>query len=110
MGIWKQLRNLLGGEAKDDGIYLYVRLYKVPGRPSPDDEIVQIRLNPRNDISTNDDGERYVRKIAVGSKTFRRAEIVVYFDTNHRPQRSEIDNGELVGKKDYDAYLAKTRS
>lgn len=108
MNIVQRLKKIIAGsnEQKDNGLYFYIRVYKISGRPSADDEIVQIRINVMNDISS-DDEQRFVRKVVVGPKTFRRAEFLVYLDRNNRPGKQEIENGEFVSKEVYEAYLAQ---
>lgn len=110
MGLWTTLKNVLfgsGGGGPDDGLYFYVRLYNVPNRQSPDDEIVKVRINSKNDISLSESGDYFVRKMIVGNRKFKRAEMTLYFDGRKSLKDSEIDNGELVNKAAYEAYMAQ---
>jgi len=109
MGFLKSIGRMLfgGSQSKQDGLYFYVRLYKLPNRQSPDDEMVEIRLHPYNDLSLNDDDHYFVRKVAVGPKSFRRAEISLTFDKNRTLIEAHVDGGELVEQEDYLKYLDK---
>jgi hypothetical protein len=91
---------------QDGGLYFYIRLYKTPRQPSPDDEIIRLRVHPHNDLSTDDDGHLFLRKTVSGSHTFRRADLVLYFDDQHRLKGHEIDGGELSTDEEYNRYLA----
>jgi hypothetical protein len=107
MGFWKTISGFLfgGRPPASKGLVFYVRLHKLPNRQSPDDEIIAIRIHPHNDLSLNDDGQYFVRKVAVGPKTFRRAEVMLTFDKGRKLIDSEVDGGELVEEEDYEAYL-----
>lgn len=107
MGLWKRIRDMFAGagsKTSDGGLYYYVRIYKMPHQESPDDEIVKLRINPMNDLSTTDDGQYFVRKVVAGSRTFKRAEVELYFDKQRRLIDYQVDNGDLVEEEDYLAY------
>ena len=107
MSKWASFRKMIFGseELKDDGAkYFYVRLYNKPNESTPTDEIVRLRINTNNDLSQDDDGDSYVRKTVVGSKQMKRAELVVYFDSNRSLIHHEITGGELVREADYEVY------
>lgn len=91
--------------SRDGGLYFHVRLYNIPGRESPDDEIVQIRINPSNDVSLDDDGNYFVRKDVVGTRKFRRGELLVFFDITRQIKDVEVTGGVLVATDDYEEYL-----
>lgn len=109
----KGLRNLFSGgdnnqqspRSKDSGAYYYVRVYRMPGRATDKDEIVQVRIDMNNDLSRDDDGALFVRKNVTGPKTFARTEARFFFDTKRVLVGSEVDNGEVVKAEDYQAYL-----
>ncbi len=111
MGFWSNLAKSIfgsassGGLGPDGGMYFYVRLYQVPGKQSPQDEIVELRVHPHNDLSLGDDGNYFVRKTVVGNKHFRRAELVIYFDKRRGVRDHEISGGKLVTAREYDAYV-----
>lgn len=109
MGFWRNLaKSIFGSDGPgrgDGGLYFYVRLHQIPGKQSPQDEIVEIRVHPHNDLSLNDDGTYFVRKTVVGNKHFRRAELVIHFDKRRGIRDHEISGGELVTARDYDAYV-----
>lgn len=109
MGFWNNLAKSIFGRSSssgpDGGMYFYVRLYHVPGRPSPQDEIVEIRVHPHNDLSLGDDGNYFVRKTVVGNKNFRRADLTIHFNKRRQIAEHDISGGELVTAKEYDAYV-----
>ena len=109
MGFWKTISGFLFGSRQptSKGLYFYVRLHKLPNRQSPDDEIIELRLNSYNDLSLNDDGNYFVRKVAVGPKSFRRAEIMLTFDKGRKLIDTEVNGGELVEQEYYLGYLEK---
>ncbi len=108
--MWGRIRRLLAGSEKDSGLYFYVRVYQRPRQASPNDEIVKIRVHPTNDISKTDDGQRFVRKTVVGSKTFRRAEATLYLNAQNRLIDHHIENGELAGREEYEVFLAQDQT
>lgn len=96
------LKNLFGGgsggQYADDGIYIYVR-------PRGCEEVIQVRLNPRNDLSRHEDGGFFVRKIARGNhRCFNPVDMTLYFNDNRQLTSNDISGGELVGKDTYDAW------
>lgn len=97
------LKNLFGGgggkQSSDVGIYVYVR-------PRGCEEVIQIRLNPNNDLSRNEDGKLFVRKIARGSyRCFNPIEMTLYFNDNRQLVSHEIDRaGEVVDEAAYNAW------
>ncbi len=96
------LKNLFGGGPKspsDRGIYFYVK-------PKRCEEIVRIRIDTYNDLSISDDGGYWVRKVASAIRCPFQAEVTLYFDKGRRLTESQVENGELVDKDDYDNYLA----
>lgn len=108
MGFLRNIRSLFGGgnTAQDAGMYLYVKVYKVPNRPSPEDEIVQLRLNPYSDLSEDDEGNLFTKKTVVGTRSFRRAEITVFFDNKRHIRDSEVSGGEVATEEDFKRYQA----
>jgi hypothetical protein len=103
------LKRLFGGgqprRTPDEGLYFYVRLYNVPGKPREDDEIVEIRINKMNDISRDDEGNLFVRKDVAGKRKFRRGELLLYFDEKRNVRDHEVSGGELVSPEAYEEYL-----
>lgn len=95
-----------GGQKPDKNTqYFYVRVYKAPNRPSDTDEIVEIRVDLVNDLSLDDDGGYFSRKAVVGSRTFKKAELRLYYAADRSLRDMEVENGELVERADYDRYL-----
>ena len=97
------LKNLFGGgqPTGDRGIYVYVRL-KQSG------EIVQLRLTPGYDISKDDNGKLFSRKLVVGtrSRSYIKAEVTLYFSNQYQVIDADIDGGELSTRGDYEEQQA----
>lgn len=114
IGMLKGLRNFLfgGGGSKNANAELhYIRVYRKPNQPTDTDEIVQVRLDLRNDLSSEPDSDTlFARKAITGPKTFSRTEAMFYYDRERRMVEAEVENGELVSKEDYEAYLAANTS
>ena len=110
MSFWSKLSksifgsNSMGG-GRDGGLYYYVRVYHVPGRTSPQDEIVEIRIHSHNELSLQEDGNYFVRKTVVGNKNFRRAELTLTFSARRKVIDHEVSGGEMVTAEEYDAYI-----
>lgn len=100
------LKNLFGGDgdgqSKDGGQYFYVQ-------PRGCEEVVEVRINPANDLSTREEGNGYfVRKTVRGThRCFNPAEMTLYFDGNKSFTSHEMSGGELVTREDYDAWQEK---
>ncbi len=59
--------------------------------------IVRVRIDPRNDLSLNDDSSGYLlRKIIVDDTCFSRIEMVLTFDLNRRETDATITGGTFV--------------
>jgi len=103
MGIFKKIANLLtGGGAsggQDRGIYVYVKLRR-------SGEIVRLRVDPINDVSADDEGQRFTRKLAMGQRSFDRVEATIYFDNNNRVTNAEMSGAELSTREAYEAQKA----
>ncbi|NDJ86222.1 MAG: hypothetical protein GYB66_10080 [Chloroflexi bacterium] len=111
MGLWKTIRSMFSGggtRATGDNVrYLYVRLYQFPGRPTAEDEVVEVRLDLMNSLSMDDDGQYFTRKIVAGPRQFKQAEMTLYFDRNRQLIEHTVDGGELVDRQAYVDYLAR---
>lgn len=105
--MFKRLQNLLSSSAPptNKGIYFYVQVYRLPHQPSEGDEVVQVRIDPMNEVSLSDEGEYFVRKEVVGPKTFRRATLTLHFNAQRRLTGSEVEQGVLTDQAAYEAYL-----
>lgn len=85
----------------DDGIYLYVR-------PTGCEEVIQVRLNPRNDLTISEQGGYFVQKVARGThRCFNPVEMTLYFDQSRKLTNNDISGGELVEAAEYTAWQAK---
>ncbi|MBN2303845.1 MAG: hypothetical protein JXQ72_05180 [Anaerolineae bacterium] len=98
------LRKLFGGGSDQggntEGMYFYVRALRTG-------EVIQIRIHRINDLSMTDDQQGYyVRKVAVGRRSFDRIEMEAHFDKNRKFLSADVQGGELVEREDYDAFLS----
>ncbi len=105
MGFLKKLFG--GGQSRSsdaDGLYFYVRAKRT-------NEVIALRINRANDLSiTDDQNGYYVRKIAVGQRSFDRIECEFWFDKDRHFVSAEIAGGELVDREDYDDFVAAQSS
>jgi hypothetical protein len=88
-----------GSSSSEDhgGEYVYIKIRRTG-------EIVQLRINKGNEISQDDDGQLFVRKLVMGQRSFERIEATIYFDSSYRVKDADLPGGEL---SDRDAYLAQ---
>jgi hypothetical protein len=98
------LKRLLGGggsaRSKGDndpnGIILYIKVRKCGA-------IARVRIDTRNDLSLDDDGETYVvRKQVVDNVCYGMAELEMHFDGNRAETSRHVENGEIVTREDYE--------
>lgn len=106
----KGLQRFLSGNNRNNqkAEYHYVQIYRAPNRPSENDEIVEIRVDLANDLSLDDDGGYFSRKVVVGPKSFKQAELLLYYDMGRMLRNAEVANGKVATRADYEAYLAST--
>lgn len=100
------LKNLFGGgggrsAAGDDRRTL---IYYV--RPKRCQEVVVVRVDLMNDLSLNDDGGYFCRKIARAMRCPFPAELHIDFDRNHKVTQIGVQDGELVERADYETWAA----
>lgn len=96
------LKKLFGGMGNpgDPGLYYYVR-------PQGSEEVVRVRINRNNDLSLADDGKTFwVHKVVMGTTSFQRVELDLFFDKNRQLTDSDVSGGDLVKKADYDNWMA----
>jgi hypothetical protein len=100
MDFLKKLFGGMGGAGGDAGLYYYVR-------PTGSEEVVRVRINRNNDLSLADDGKTFwVHKVVMGTKSFQRVELDLYFNQNRQLSSSEVSGGDLVKEADYQAWVA----
>ncbi|HEY1015137.1 MAG TPA: hypothetical protein VGE07_20700 [Herpetosiphonaceae bacterium] len=74
----------------DEGLQLLVRCDRCQA-------LIRLRIDGRNDLSLNDEGDGYfVRKTLVDDRCFRRIELEMTFDLARRPTGHSIANGTLL--------------
>ncbi|RMF76304.1 MAG: hypothetical protein D6737_20410 [Chloroflexi bacterium] len=95
------LKKLFGGGQSADAQFFYVR-------PGGCDDVIRLRINLNNDLSKNDDGTYFVRKVISPSnwRCDRGGEINLYFDSSKNFIEAATTKVELVSKEDYDAWIA----
>lgn len=60
-------------------------------------EIIQGRINLNNDLSLDESGSYYVRKVLMGSeRCFERLEVVLQFDAARKLQSKHVNGGTFV--------------
>ncbi len=107
MKFFRELARRLSGTPStaaqgDIGMYYYVKARR-------SGEVIRIRINPNNDLSLNDEDSGYfVRKVAVGTRSFERVELEVSYDKNRNVINAEVQGGTLVDRAAYDADQAQT--
>lgn len=85
------------GSTGDVGIYYYIRCDRCG-------EVIQVRINPHNDLSQNDDGSGFfVRKTIVGNRCYSRIEAELLYDRNRNLADSVIGGGTLTDREAYEA-------
>lgn len=98
------LKRFLGGESRpsakadDDpnAIILYIRVKKCGA-------IARVRVDIRNDLSMDDDGESYVvRKQVMDNVCYGMTELEMHFDCNHHEVSRTIENGEFVTRAEWE--------
>jgi hypothetical protein len=105
MKFFRTLARLLSGTPAraaqgDIGMYYYVKVRR-------SGEVIRIRINPNNDLSLTDDESGYfVRKVAVGTRSFERVELEVTYDKHRNVINIEVQGGTLVDQAAYEADQA----
>ncbi len=100
MGLWDRVRQALGGrrpEAGDVSAYwVYVRCGKCG-------ETIRTRVDLRNDLSPQEEGEGYfTHKTLIGRKRcFNPVEVYLYFDANRQLIERVIEGGSFIEAADY---------
>jgi hypothetical protein len=93
------LKSLFGGGSSGDdpnALYVYVKILR-------SGEVVRLRIHKGNDVSVNDEGERFVRKLVMGNQSFERVDATIYFDNQFRVTHADMPGGEIVTKAEYGA-------
>lgn len=100
MNILRQVANLFAGKSPvsgDVGLYYFVKCNRCG-------EVIQVRINPMNDLSAADDGHGlFTRKTIVGRRCYNRIEAEFNYDSNRKLTNTEISGGTLVDKAAFQA-------
>lgn len=74
----------------DDGIYLRIQCRRCG-------TIVPIRIDPRNELSLNDEETGYlVRKVVVDDRCYSRIEVCLTFDLKRHQTSATVEGGSLA--------------
>ncbi len=99
MGFLNSLKSIFsssGGSAAS-GYWVYVRCRRCG-------EAIRTRINLQNDLSPNDDEGYTVTKTLVGDRRcFERIEVTLIFDANRRLVGQEIQRGDFISAKEFEA-------
>jgi hypothetical protein len=84
------------GDNDPNALFLYVKIRKCGA-------IARVRVDMRNDLSLDDDGENYVvRKQAVDNVCYGMADVELRFDNNRHEISRNAENGEFVNREAWD--------
>ena len=90
-----------GSGQSNDAYYIYVQ-------PKMCQEIVEVRINMKNDLSPTEDYSGYwVRKVASATRCPFQAEMTLYFDKSRKLLSREIENGEFVTQEAYMQFVGE---
>ena len=82
------------GAEPDGGLYVFVRCDNCH-------EVIRARVNPTSDLSLQEDGRYFVRKVLVGTRCFRPIEARLHYaDTRGTLVEREADGGTYVDGPD----------
>jgi hypothetical protein len=96
------IKSIFGGGGSssggDGGLYFYVK-------PRGCEEVVQIRINPNNDLSISEGGGYFVQKTVRGAhRCFNPAEMTLHFDKSKKLSSQEVTGGEFVDEEAFEAW------
>jgi hypothetical protein len=98
------LKNLFGGgrsgRGDDRAIFLYVR-------PKRCNQIVQVRVDLYNELSQDDGGGYFIRKVVQAVRCPFPAELHAHFDNNRRLIETIVEDGEVVSEAEYENWQAE---
>ena len=99
MGFLDSLKSLFaGGGAQDEsGYWVYVRCRRCG-------EVINTRIDLRNDLSQGEEEGYVITKTLVGDKLcFERIEVTLTFDENRRMVGREITRGDFITAEEFEA-------
>lgn len=99
------LKKLFGGSGGGDkrSLHIYVR-------PKRCNQIVEVRIDLYNDLSQDDEGGYFVRKVAQAARCPFPAELMLHFDSRRILRESQVENGEIVSEEEYTAWVGERES
>lgn len=105
MGISEFLKSLFSPSKADNyvvhdgrGLYVFIRCDKCG-------EKIQLRLRKTDEIQRNQNPKEFqffVQKMVMGTECFNRMETRIEFDKNYNVVNSQISNGKLITKDEYE--------
>jgi len=85
-----------GRSAHDDALIYYVKGYKC-------NAITRVRIDPRSELSRDDDDTFFVRKVVVDNQCYGKVEIELRFDGSYQEISRRITGGEFTSQEEWQA-------
>ena len=76
---------------KNEGNFLLARV-----RTSRNSEVIPVRLSKSSEMSAQQGGGYFVRKVLIGSSSLDEAVLEVSLSRGHRVKNATVDGGELI--------------
>jgi len=87
------LKKLLGGERTSSGADFYTFSVKCDRCG----ETIEGKVNMNNDLSLDDEGGYYVRKVLMGGgRCFQQVEVILKFDASRKLLDTQVSGGKFV--------------
>lgn len=87
---------------KDRYITLYIK-------PKACGEVLKVRVDSMNELSQQDDGTYYVRKLARGERCPFVVELELVFSPKRALLKKTIQNGEETTREAYEAFISSKK-
>ncbi len=105
MNLFKRLTRAFSSVPEDPGVYFFLRCARCA-------EVIQVRINPMNDLSVQYSDETntrsdtfFIHKMIVGRRCYNRIEADFTFDKNRNLAEKTVTGGTFVTKEDFEADL-----
>ena len=97
MGFLNALKSVFSGGQTDHAYWVYVRCNRCG-------EAIKTRIDLRNDLSLQDDGNYIVRKVLMGSgHCFERIDVALTFNSRRQVVDRSIQRGAFISVEEYQA-------